>query len=106
MQLYEKYRPQTMSEFIGQDKIKKQVSALMARPGWDRDALWLQGISGLGKTSLGWLLARQVANDFFIMELDGDKCNVETVRDLEQTLMLVAPDKCILRCKVDRLLTI
>ena len=26
------------------------------------------------------------------MELDGDKCNVETVRDLEQTLMLVAPD--------------
>jgi len=92
MQLYEKYRPKTLSEFIGQDKIKKQVSALMARPGWDRDALFIQGISGGGKTTLGWIIARQVANDFFIMELDGDKCNVETVRDLEQTLMLVAPD--------------
>ena len=92
MQLYEKYRPQNLSEFIGQDKVKKQVSALMARSGWDRDALFISGPSGTGKTTLGWIIAHQVASDLFINELDGDKCNVEAVRDLEQTLSLIAPD--------------
>ena len=92
MQLYEKYRPRTLSDFIGQDKVKKQVSHLMARSGWDRDALWVQGPSGVGKTSLAWIIARQVAQELFIIELDGDKCKVETVRELENTLMLSAPD--------------
>ena len=73
MQLYEKYRPQTLSDFIGQDKVKKQVAHLMARSGWDRDALWIQGPSGVGKTSLAWIIARQVAQELFIIELDGDK---------------------------------
>ena len=92
MQLYEQYRPQTLAEFIGQDKIKNQVARLMARPGWDRDALLLCGPSGTGKTSLAYIIAHHVANDFFIEELDGDKCSVAAVRELEQTLCLAAPN--------------
>ena len=92
MQLYEKYRPQTLSEFVGQDKVKMQVERLMSRSGWDRDALWVQGPSGTGKSSMALILARMVAKDLFILELDGDKCNVEAVRELETTLNLVAPD--------------
>jgi len=84
MQLYEKYRPKNLSEFIGQDKIKKQVKNITSRPDWDRDAFWIQGPSGTGKTSLAWIIAQQVANDFDITELDGDKCNIEAVRDLER----------------------
>ena len=82
MQLYEKYRPQTLSDFIGQEKVKKQVSRITTRSGWDRDALWIQGPSGTGKTTLAWIIARRVAQELFILELDGDKCKVETVREL------------------------
>jgi len=88
MQLYEKYRPKTLADFIGQDKIKKQVASLMARPGWDRDAIWIQGPSGTGKTTLAWIIAQSISDDFFTIELDGDKCNVQAVRDLEYTLSL------------------
>ena len=92
MQLYEKYRPKALSEFIGQDKVKIQLERIMNRPGWDRDAIWIQGPSGTGKTTLAWIIAQQVAQDLFIHELDGDKCNVESVRELETTLNLIAPD--------------
>ena len=88
MQLFEKYRPKSLQEFIGQDKIKKQVERLMSRDGWDRDALWLQGPSGTGKTSLAWIIAKQVANDFDITELDGDKCSVQAVREIEKNICL------------------
>ena len=88
MQLYEKYRPQTLDDFIGQDKVKRQVAAIMARPEWDRDALWIQGPSGTGKTTLAWIIARQVAHDFDIIELDGDKCSVQAVREIEHNIGL------------------
>ena len=92
MQLYEKYRPQSLSEFIGQDKVKTQLARLTGRAGWDRDVIWIQGPSGTGKTTLAWILAHRVATDLFIVELDGDKCNIQAVRELEATLCLCAPD--------------
>ena len=88
MQLYEKYRPQTFETFIGQDKIKRQLQVILGRSGWDRDAFWMQGPSGTGKTSLAWIIAKQLAHDIDITDLDGDKCNVEAVRDMERTLNL------------------
>jgi len=90
MQLYEKYRPKSLDEFIGQPKIKKQLQAMMSRDSWDRDALWLQGPSGTGKTSLAWIVAKAKANEFDIEELDGDKCNVQAVRELERSLNLTS----------------
>ena len=92
MQLYEKYRPHTLIDFIGQDKTKRQVEHIVNRQGWDRDALWIQGPSGSGKTTLAWIIAHRVASDLFIQELDGDKCNVEAVRGLEESLRLAAPN--------------
>ena len=92
MQLYEKYRPTDLAGFIGQDKIKKQISHIINRDGWNQDCFFLQGSSGVGKTTLAWIVARHVATDLFIDELDGDKCNVQAVRELERTLMLMAPN--------------
>ncbi len=92
MQLYEKYRPADLAGFIGQDKIKKQINMITSRDSWDRDALWIQGPSGTGKTTLAWIIARKVAHDLFINELDGDKCTMQAVRDLENTLSLIAPN--------------
>lgn len=92
MQLYEKYRPKSLSEFIGQDKVKRQVNKIMERDNWDRDAIFISGPSGTGKTTLAWIMAKSKCQGLFIQELDGDKCNVQAVRELEQTLGLVAPN--------------
>ena len=92
MQLYEKYRPKTLADFVGQDKIKKQISHLLRRDEWDRDALLITGPSGTGKTSLGWIIAEHVADELFITELDGDKCNVAAVHELEYSLCLTTPN--------------
>ena len=88
MQLYEKHRPQTFADFIGQQKIKTRLERLMSRDSWDRDAVWIEGPSGTGKTTLAWIIANSKADDLFIQELDGDKCNVQAVRELENTLIL------------------
>ena len=73
MQLYEKYRPKTLNDFIGQHKVKKQLQAIMNRNGWDRDAFWIQGPSGTGKTSIAHIIANQlVETDLSIIEYDGD----------------------------------
>ena len=60
MQLYEKYRPKTLTDFIGQPKIKKQLQAIMQRSEFDQDAFWIQGPSGTGKTSLAHIIANQL----------------------------------------------
>ena len=88
MQLYEKYRPKALDDFIGQCKVKRQLQAIMKRPGFDRDAFWIQGVSGTGKTSLAWIIARQLADDFEIQEIDGDDCSVQKVREIEQNISM------------------
>lgn len=92
MQLYEKYRPKTLDEFISQETIKKQIKHLMARPDWDRDALWFEGASGLGKTSLAWAIARAVVEtDWAVFEYNGNYCNKGQLKDIHYSIGLSAP---------------
>ena len=89
MQLYEKYRPKTLDDFIGQDRIKKQLSRIMARPDFDRDALFLAGPSGCGKTSLGLILANMlVETDQAITEIDGDMLNIGMLNQIRESIWL------------------
>ena len=89
MQLYERYRPQTFDDFIGQEKIIKQVRALLQRPTWDRDAFWFQGPSGTGKTTLAWIIARQlIQSDFAVIEYDGDEINKGLMETIKHDLYL------------------
>jgi len=89
MQLYEKYRPKTWSEFVGQDKIVTQLKALMGRPSFDRDAFWFSGLSGVGKSSAAWICARQLVNDDFdIIEYNGEDINKGAVQDIRSNIWL------------------
>ena len=52
MELYEKYRPRRLAQVIGQDKAVKTIRVLMRARSFDRGALWIEGDSGKGKTTL------------------------------------------------------
>lgn len=86
--LYEKWRPREWAEFVGQDKARDQARRIITRAGFDRGAFWIDAAgeanSGLGKTTLAWLIARELAEDFFTIELDGAALTKAAVQDIER----------------------
>jgi DNA polymerase-3 subunit gamma/tau len=93
MQLYEKYRPSTFDEVLGQDRAVKKVKLLLSR-GWGGRAWWLSGASGTGKTTIARIIACQGADDFYITEYDSaDAMSVSAIDRLEQNMCYLAPGK-------------
>ena len=92
MMLYAKYRPATWDDLVGQDKAAMRVRRIIERQDFDRGAFWIEAAgsnnSGIGKTSLAWIIARQLADDFFITELDGSRCDKRAVEDMERASRL------------------
>src|SRR6267378_2233200 len=82
--LFEKYRPAHWNEIVGQDKIVNRLRQLGARTGFSGRAFWISGGSGQGKTSLGKLIAREVADDFFVEELDAAALTVSRLAEIER----------------------
>lgn len=97
MSLSERYRPATWADFAGNEKAVAQARGVLARhqaavaAGTERSGLayHIAGLSGAGKTTMAMLIARDAGaapdNPFDYMELDGDKCSVEAVRNLDQS---------------------
>jgi DNA polymerase III gamma/tau subunit len=77
--LYQKYRPVKFDDIVGQEKAVKVARRIIERPGFDRGAFWIEASgannSGVGKSSLANVIAHVRANDFFITEIDGGKCD-------------------------------
>ncbi|NQT91473.1 MAG: AAA family ATPase [Lentisphaerae bacterium] len=74
--LFEQYRPKSLSQVIGQDDALKAVSALRDR-GFGGRAVWLSGLSGVGKTTIARIIAGEVADKLYTLELDGQSMTVE-----------------------------
>jgi replication-associated recombination protein RarA len=70
--LFEKYRPSTWSDVVGQDKTIAKVAALRKR-GLGGRAFWLSGSSGTGKTTIARLLAAEIAAPHAVIELDASE---------------------------------
>jgi len=87
-QLYEKYRPQTFEQIIGQDRAVRQIQAV-GKSGYGGRAFWISGPSGTGKTTLARIIARQIADDFCIEEYDSaDKLTTEELRRIDNEIGL------------------
>lgn len=82
-QLHESYRPRTWSEFIAQDKAVERINALRPR-GLSGRAFWLSGQSGTGKTTLAYLIAREIAEDDAIEEIDASDCTPVRLKEFER----------------------
>ena len=69
MRLYEKYRPAALAEVLGQDKAVTRIGRML-ESGIGGRAFWLSGMSGIGKTTIGRIIAASIADDFFVTEYD------------------------------------
>lgn len=107
--LYEKYRPQTLDDVVGQQKVVKRLkmmsdrnsgsggsggsSASAAGGNWDGypnphfggQVFWISGPSGSGKTTLARIIAEMTCDGYAIIEIDASKLNVDTLRDFERS---------------------
>jgi DNA polymerase-3 subunit gamma/tau len=84
MQLYEKYRPKSWDEIVGQDKAVQTIERLRAANRLGGNAFWINGASGTGKTSIAELLADEVAGGD-IEEYDAGDLTSRQVADLARS---------------------
>jgi len=89
MKLVDKYRPKTWAEVVGQPKALEKIELLRPR-GLAGRAWWISGQSGTGKTTIARLLAADVAEEFFTLELDAGDVTVAKLRDVESEMSLSA----------------
>jgi replication-associated recombination protein RarA len=93
--LYETYRPRQWADMVGQDRAVTVARRIVERDGFDRGAFWIgangQNNSGVGKTSLAWVIAHALAEPFFITVLKGRNVDVRTVKDMERSAWLCVP---------------
>jgi DNA polymerase III gamma/tau subunit len=91
--LFEKYRPKSFDDVLGQDKAIKKVKLLLDR-NWGGRAWWISGSSGTGKTTIARIIANQGADEFYITEYDSaDNMSVSTIDKLEEDMCYLAPGK-------------
>ena len=86
MQLYEKYRPNTLDQVIGQDKAVKTIQRFN-KSGLGGRAYWISGISGSGKTTLARIIGKTIADDLYITEYDcADLLTVSALDKIEKEM--------------------
>ena len=93
MQLYEKYRPKTLDDVIGQPKAIQIIKRLIQNGAGGR-CFWISGASGTGKTTLARIIAGSIADDFYVQEFDSaDQLSVSEIDRIERDMSYFAPGK-------------
>jgi len=87
--IYERYRPRTFDDVIGQEKALETCRKLAAR-GLGGLAIWVAGPSGTGKTTLARILAAEIADRFFTVEIDAGDATMSRLRDIEAEMHYTA----------------
>ena len=91
--LFEKYRPNSFDEVLGQEKAIQKVKLLLDR-GWGGRAWWISGASGTGKTTIAKIIAQQGADSLYITEYDSaDSMTVSELDRIEQDMSYYASGK-------------
>lgn len=84
--LYERYRPATWDEVVGQEKVVARLRTLAQRSGLAGKAYWIIGKPGTGKTTVANLIAHEVVDDdLFTEELDCQWLTVARLKAIEDS---------------------
>lgn len=84
--IYDRWRPQTFAEVVGQDKIVAALTRLKERSGFGGRAFWISGATGTGKTTIARLIAAELADNMGIIEIDAGDLTPDLVRQWEQSM--------------------
>lgn len=85
--LTETYRPKTWTDVVGQPKAIARIDALRKR-GLAGRAFWITGASGTGKTTIGRLIAREIADPSCIVEIDAGELTIGRLREVDASLCM------------------
>jgi len=78
--LSEKYRPQTIADFVGLEKPKKILSKFAAKP---YPSAWLfVGPSGVGKTSMAQAMCSEIKGE--LHHIPSQKCTAQAIDDVRR----------------------
>src|SRR4051794_31444786 len=83
MQLHEQCRPNCWADVVGQPKVIGTIDRLRKR-GLAGRAYWISGKSGVGKTTIGKLLAAEVADQLNVEEYDAAELTPARVKEMER----------------------
>jgi len=87
--LTEQYRPRTWSEVVGQDKALAKIQTV-AKRGIGGRAFVLPVPDWPGKTTIGYLIAHEIADPFNVEELDASDLTPARLKEIERNMQFYA----------------
>ncbi len=79
--LYEKYRPHSLDDVVGQKKVVDRIRFLQSRGSLIGKAFWIKGPSASGKTTLAKIMAASVSDPMAIEEIDAQDLSLDVMRE-------------------------
>jgi len=84
--LYQRWRPISFDEVIGQPRAIKVIRHLQETSGLAGQAYWICGPSGTGKSTIAKLIAADIADEMNVDEIDAGDLSGAAIRELERGL--------------------
>jgi replication-associated recombination protein RarA len=86
MSLYEKYRPSTLDDVVGQPEAVSMLKRVLRSAGKQPTVLLFAGCSGSGKTTLARIVAHVLAEPWSVAEVDAQDCTLDYLRAIEREM--------------------